>query len=263
MEMTRDALLNQKGGVAKTTTTLHLGGTLAAAGRRTLLVDLDGQGNLTTALKVDRLHPQGEMTLARAMLEGCTREQARSMVRQHSENLFVIPSALDLFTLPRNLYSARSSEHRLTWVLELLEEEFDHCLVDCRPALEVDTDNALTWATAVLIPVDVDEFSIEALELLIGQVQTLATEARIDPPRYRGLVINRIDRPFSGFHQKVYDALHQLPLPVVGEIPLRTAVAEAKNKGKTIAQYEPRSDVARMYRDLAVKAGYLPETTAS
>ncbi|MFE4177524.1 ParA family protein [Streptomyces sp. NPDC056909] len=263
MVMTRDALLNQKGGVAKTTTTLHLGGTLAAAGRKTLLVDLDGQGNLTTALKLDRLNPKGELTLARAMLEGCTAEEARGLVRRHSENLFVIPSALDLFTLPRNLYSKRSSEHRLSWVLELLEDDgFDHCLVDCRPALEVDTDNALTWATDVLIPVDVDEFSIEALELLLGQVHTLTTEARIAPPRYRGLVINRIDRPFSGFHQKVYDALHQLPLPVVGEIPLRTAVAEAKNKGQTIAQYDPKSDVARMYRALAVKAGYLPEHAA-
>ncbi|MFF3558396.1 ParA family protein [Streptomyces tsukubensis] len=262
MTMTRDALLNQKGGVAKTTTTLHLGGTLAAAGRKTLLVDLDGQGNLTTALKLDRLNPKGELTLARAMLDGCDRDAARSLVRQHSENLWIIPSALDLFTLPRNLYSARSSEHRLSWVLELLEDEFDHCLVDCRPALEVDTDNALTWATDVLIPVDVDEFSIEALELLLGQVHTLTTEARIEPPRYRGLVINKIARPFSGFHQKVYDALHQLPLPVVGEIPLRTAVAEAKNKGLTIAQYEPKADVARMFRDLAVKAGYLPETPA-
>jgi chromosome partitioning protein len=94
-------------------------------------------------------------------------------------------------------------------------------------------------------------------------VQTLVNETRMSMPRYRGLVINRIDRPFSGFHQKVYDALHQLPLPVVGEIPLRTAVAEAKNRGQTIAQYDPRSDVARMFRDLAVKAGYLPETPAA
>lgn len=257
MAMTRDALLNQKGGVAKTTTTLHLGGTLAAAGRRTLLVDLDGQGNLTTALKMPRLNPKGELTLARAMLDGCTREEARTLVRQHSENLWLIPSALDLFTLPRNLHSKRSSEERLSWVLELLEEEFDHGLVDCRPALDVDTDNVLRWARNVLIPVDVDEFSIEALELLLGQVQTLVAETRMSPPTFRGLVINRIDKPFSQFHKKVYEELHRLPLPVVGEIPLRTAVAEAKNKGLTIAQYEPRSDVARMFRDLAVNAGFL------
>ncbi|WP_078960709.1 ParA family protein [Streptomyces sp. NRRL WC-3618] len=145
-------------------------------------MDLDGQGNLTTALKLDRLNPKGELTLASAMLEGCDREQARSLVRQHSENLFVIPSALDLFTLPRKLSSVRGgAEHRLSWVLELIEDDFDHCLVDCRPALEVDTDNALTWATDVLIPVDVDEFSIEALELLLGQVHTLVTDARIAP----------------------------------------------------------------------------------
>jgi chromosome partitioning protein len=263
MVMTRTALLNQKGGVAKTTTTLHLGGTLAANGRKTLLVDLDGQGNLTTALKLARLNPKGELTLTRAMLDGCDLDGARSLVRRHSENLFVIPSALDLFTLPRHLYGARSPEQRLSWVLELLEDDgFDHILVDCRPALEADTDNALIWASDVLIPVDVDEFSIDALELLLGQVATLVRETRIEAPVYRGLVINRIDRPFSAFHQKVYDTLHQLPLPVVGEIPLRTAVAEAKNKGLTIAQYDPKADVARMFHALAVKAGYLPETTA-
>ncbi|WP_240970596.1 ParA family protein [Actinacidiphila epipremni] len=148
-------------------------------------------------------------------------------------------------------------------VLELLEADgYDHVLVDCRPALEVDTDNVLLWATDVLIPVDVDQFSIEALELLLGQVATLVRETRIEPPHCRGLVINRIDRPFSAFHQKVFDALHQLPLPVVGEIPLRTAVAEAKNKGQTISQYDPRADVARMFHALAVTAGYLPETDA-
>lgn len=263
MAMTRDALLNQKGGVAKTTTTLHLGGALAAYGRRTLLVDLDGQGNLTTALKMDRLNPKRELTLARAMLDGCTRDEARTLVRRHSENLYLIPSALDLFTLPRDLHPKRSSEERLARVLELVEDDFDHGLVDCRPALDVDTDNVLRWASHVLIPVDVDQFSIEALELLLGQVQTLVRETRMRPPQYRGMVINRIDKPFSKFHQKVYEALHALALPVVGEIPLRTAVAEAKHRGQTIAQYDPRSDVAQMFRDLAVNAGYLPKDAAA
>jgi chromosome partitioning protein len=260
MTMTKDALLNQKGGVAKTTTTLHLGGTLAAAGKKTLLVDLDGQGNLTTALRIPRLKPGEELTLARAMLDGCTREQARGLVRQHSENLYVIPSSLDLFVMPRELHGKRSSGERLGRVLELLEEEFDVGLIDCRPALDIDTDNALEWADNLLIPVDVDEFSIEALQLLLGQIATLIQETRMPQPNYRGLVINRIDRPFSGFHQKVYEAIHRLPLPVVGEIPLRTAIAEAKNQGQTIAQYGPKSDVAGMFRELAVKAGYLEAT---
>ncbi|MCA1224066.1 ParA family protein [Streptomyces sp. 8L] len=263
MVMTKDALLNQKGGVAKTTTTLHLGGTLAASGRRTLLVDLDGQGNLTDALLVPRLEPTEELTLARAMLETCDREQARSLVRRHSENLWLIPSSLDLFTLPRRLHSTRSKEERLAWVLELLADDFDHCLVDCRPALDVDTDNILRWAEHVLIPVDVDTFSLKALELLLGQIQTLIAETRMPMPHYRGLVINRINKPFSGFHQKVYEAFHRLALPVVGEIPLRTLVAEAKDQGQTLAQYAPASDVARMYRDLAVAAGYLPKDTSA
>lgn len=69
----------------------------------------------------------------------------------------------------------------------LEEDGFDHVLVDCRPALEVDTDNVLLWASDVLIPADVDRFSIGALELLLGQVATLVRETRIEAPRYRGL----------------------------------------------------------------------------
>ncbi|MFL4910929.1 ParA family protein [Streptomyces sp. MMS24-I2-30] len=250
-------MLNQKGGVAKTTTTMHLGGTLAAAGRRVLLVDLDPQGNLTTGLGMPRLDHRTEFTLTQAMLKDTSRAEARSLVRRHSDNLWVMPSALDMFTLARGLYATRSKEHRLEWVLEHLDDDFDHCIVDCRPALEIDTDNVIVWADHALIPMDVDTFAIDALTLFLGQTKSLVKETRTRAPEYRGIVINRIDRPFSQFMQQVYDTIHSLPLPVLGEIPLRTAVAEAKHHGKTIPQYAKKSDVAQMYRDLAINAGFL------
>ncbi|WJV51822.1 ParA family protein [Streptomyces flavofungini] len=263
MTTTRTAMLNQKGGVAKTTTTMHLGGTLAAAGKRVLLVDLDPQGNLTTGLGMSRLNPTDELTLTQAMLKDTGLEEARNLIRQHSENLWVIPSALDMFTLARHLYGTRSKEHRLEWVLEHFDEDFDHIIVDCRPALEIDTDNVIVWAKDALVPMDVDTFAIEALKLFLGQTATLTKETRTTPPLYRGIVLNRVARPFSTFTQGVYEAIHALSLPVVGEIPMRTAVTESKHKGQTIAQYAPKSDVAEMFRDLAVKSGLLTDVEVS
>jgi chromosome partitioning protein len=252
--MQTDVLLNQKGGVGKTTNTLHLAGVVAESGQRVLMVDLDGQGNLTSAFRAPRLKEPA--TLAAAMLGDFTGDP-RELVHPLGDRLHLIPSALDMFTLPRQLYTKRASHERLRRVLERLERDYDRCFIDCRPALDIDTDNALEYANGVLIPVDVDEFSIEALRLLLAQVSTLTEELRRPPVIYRGLIINRVARPFSAFHEKVYQALHSLPLPVVGEIPLRTALAEAKNKGQTIVEYAPRSDVAAMFRDAAKNASYL------
>ncbi|MFF1561821.1 ParA family protein [Streptomyces sp. NPDC058279] len=265
MAPTRVAMLNQKGGVAKTTTTLHLGGTLAASGHRVLLVDFDGQGNLTTALRIDRLTPGTDLTLTQAMLnaDSLTPADVRGMIRHHSSGLHLLPSALDMFTLPRYLHSVRAAkEYCLARVLEHVEADYDYVLTDCRPALDVDTDNALLWSDEVIVPVDLDEFSIDALTLLVGQVSTLARQVRAPGPTYRGLVINRVARPLSGIEKRVWEAFEGMALPVLGAIPMRTALSRAKRKGLTIHQFAPSSDVAGLYRDLATKAGYMKETPA-
>ncbi|MGW4807197.1 ParA family protein [Kitasatospora sp. NPDC004272] len=247
------AVLNQKGGVGKTTDTIHLGGALAEAGRRVLLVDLDPQGNLTTALGVARL--EGPLTLTTAMLNGCSAEQARSLVHQHSDNLYVIPSSLDMFSLPRKLHGERAAHERLSRVLRHLRGMFDVVLVDCRPGLDVDTDAALFAADSLLIPVDVDEFSIDALGLLLGQMQTLAEELEQPSPEIIGLIINRVMLPLSAINAAVMDQLRNSGPEPLAEIPVRSILAEARNQRLTITQYAPKSDVANMFRDLAKATG--------
>ncbi|WTX01161.1 ParA family protein (plasmid) [Streptomycetaceae bacterium NBC_01309] len=274
MTMSGTAMLNQKGGVGKTTDTAGLAGALAAAGKRVLVVDYDPQGNLTSALKAPRLVPSEKpgvtpTTLTQSMIHGCSQDQARALVHRHSDRLHVIPWAIDMYKLNRQLYSVRAGTERLRRVLELLAEDYDECIVDCRPALDLDTDNALEYAENLLVPVEVDEFCIEALDQLWEQVKTLEAELRLPPRVWRGLVISRVNLPLSAFLKEVRKALHayspprtegvpeDFVLPVVGEILVRTAFPEAKNKGQTIDEYEPRSDAAKMFRDLAVKAGYL------
>ncbi|WP_234443885.1 ParA family protein [Streptomyces sp. NRRL B-24484] len=253
MTMETVAVLNQKGGVGKTTDTINLGGALAEYGRRTLLVDLDPQGNLTSALGVDRL--SGELTLTTAMLNGCTAEDARALVHQHSDGLYVIPSSLDMFSLPRKLHSERAAHERLRRVLRHLDDAFDVCLIDCRPGLDVDTDAALYAAGSIVIPVDVDEFSIEALSLLLGQMQTLADELEHPAPTVRGLIINRVILPLSAINSAVMEQLKGAGVPALAEVPIRSILAEARNQRLTITQYAPKSDVARLFRDLAKASG--------
>ncbi|MFG2299171.1 ParA family protein [Streptomyces sp. NPDC048603] len=262
---TRTALLNQKGGVGKTTTTLHLGGALAAAGRRVLLVDMDPQANLTRALGVGLLDHQDGRTLPKAMLgHKDDPDYALSLVREHSPGLHVIPASYDLLSLCRQLYTARSAEDRLDWVLEHLDSRYDHVLVDCRPALEIDTDCVLRWADDVLVPVELDTTSIDAVKLLTAQVHSISTDARQQPPAYRGLVINLIPqgRP-TKYRVRMREAFHSLPVPVVGEIPIRDSLVQAKDKHQTIHQYDPTSDAAAMYTAMATTAGYLTEGTTT
>ncbi|MFE3996549.1 ParA family protein [Streptomyces goshikiensis] len=262
MTTTRDALLNQKGGVGKSTTTLHLGGALAAAGRRTLLVDLDPQANLTKFLGLEQHDHVHGPTLPQAMLTHPNdRDYALSLIRKHSENLYAIPASFDMFTLPRELHTSRSNEQRFTWVLEHLDELFDHVLVDCRPGLDIDTDNVLHWARKVLVPVELDSTSIDALKLLIAQVRTLADETRRTPPTYRGIAINRIPKGgLTLLDRQVRQAFRDLPIPVIGEVRMRDSLVRAKEKGQTIQQYDPSGDAAEMYHSMAVKAGFLEAT---
>ena len=254
--MKKETVVNQKGGVGKTTNTWNIGGACAEAGLRTLMVDLDPQGNLTKAARKSRA--KAPATLSAAML-GRFDGPVRDLIVPVADHLDLVPSGLDMFTLGRELHAARAAHDRLGRVLEQVEGDYDICFVDCPPSLDITTDNALLWADGVVIPVDVDEFSLDALRLLLVQVRTLMEEMRRPAPVYRGLVINRLPLPLSAINRATYDAFHALrAIDVIAEIPVRSALAEARKSGQTITQYQPRSDVAQMYRDLAKTAGYLP-----
>lgn len=250
--MKTTAVTNQKGGVGKTTDTLHLGGALALHGRRVLLVDLDPQGNLTSGLKVPRL-PESGPTLASVMLDG---GDARTLVRTIAPGLDIIPASLDLFLLPARLRERAAGETRLRRVLAQLAPDYDHSLIDCRPAVDSDTNAALAASDSVLVPVDVDEWSIEAVTLAMGQIALLMADMDRPPMHYRGMVLNNVKRPFSDFAQAVYDQLHTLSIPVIAEIPVRSKLAEARNAGLPIGLYDPKCDAAQMFADLVVSAGF-------
>src|SRR5919205_4456970 len=164
------AIANQKGGVGKTTITINLGAALAELGFRTLLVDLDPQGHLTEGLGLPE--PEGVETLA-ALLLGRTTVPIQTLTVTHECGVAVIPASINLFLTERDLVHLRGREYRLMRVFEPLEDKYDYTLIDCPPTLGQLTDNALVAARKALVPIQPDDTSLRALEMLLDQVHSI------------------------------------------------------------------------------------------
>lgn len=251
------AIVNQKGGVGKTATTVNVGGALALLGRRVLLVDLDPQGHLTAALKMPAA--EAPCTLAAALTGTWTGDPAALIVvydRGGGGRLAVIPNTLDMFTVARELDKLRAREDRLARVLASLDGMFDHILIDCPPALDILTDNALTAADGVLIPVQAEDSSLRALQLLLGQVGALEAELRRTPLTLYGLVLSMLERGRGGqarsnLARSVIESFEALSLPILATVPRGVPVTEAWRYGRPVGEYAPDSEHAKAYHALA------------
>lgn len=249
------AVTNQKGGVGKTATTINVAGALAASGRNVLVIDLDPQGHMTDGLKLAEA-PAGEgaPNLFRALVGEYT-ESIADLIATHSQpggRLDVIPNTLDMFMAVRELDKQRAREHRLSRLLAAVRGVYDHVLIDAPPSLDILTDNALTAADGVLIPVQAEDSSLKALRLLLPQIASVDADLRDTPLRLHGLVVNLLRRPMNKLAESVVDQLAQLDgLPVLGTVPLSVIVTEAWRYGRTVVDYAPDSEHADVYRSLA------------
>lgn len=249
------AVTNQKGGVGKTATTIGVAGALAEAGRNVLVVDLDPQGHLTDGLKVQQA-PSGDgaANLYRA-LTGEYTGPVSDLVVTHSEpagRLDVVPNAFEMFVAVRDVDKVKAREQRLAKLLSPVRGMYDHVLIDSPPSLDILTDNALTAADGVLIPVEAEDSSLKALELLLPQIAAVDADLRNKPLELHGLVVNRLRRPASLLARSVLDELAALEgLPVLATIPLGVVITEAWRYGRTTVDYAPDSEHAEAYRTIA------------
>ncbi|WP_053065449.1 ParA family protein [Micromonospora sp. RV43] len=252
--MTSTAVVNQKGGVGKTKLTINVGGALAELGRRVLLVDLDPSGYLTDALKVA---PADGFTLAEALTSS---RRARVEPVRHSTTeaggvLDVLPNTAAMLTVARELDKLRGREQRLARVLAPLDGDYDQVLIDCPPTLDVVTDNALTYVQRVLIPVQAEDTTLKALQLLLAQIAAVDEFLRTDPLVLHGMVVSLLRRPASVYARSVLADLDRLAeqagLPILGTVPLSVVVTEAARHGRTVVDYAPTSHHAEVYRALA------------
>ncbi len=248
-------LINQKGGVGKTANALGLGGALADAGERVLLIDLDPQGHLTEALGVPE--SPDEATLKMAML-GESDVDVRELVVAYRDRMHVIPTNIDAFLLDRGLYMSAGREHRLARLLEPLEDAYDVCLIDCPPSLGASTDAALIAARrrpgrrgGLLVPVEAEDSSIRALRLLLRQIGTLSQVMGVDLD-VLGLVPSRFDVRDGAVVTSTLEAFRSLgEPPVIGEIRKRKEIREAWRAKIPVQEYAPESEAVGWYRDLA------------
>jgi chromosome partitioning protein len=251
------ALMNQKGGVGKTTTTVNLGAALAEAGQRVCLIDLDPQAHLTINYGVD---PSPEMvSLYDVMVEGRGFLEA---VRKIDDNIAIVPGSIDLAAAEIELVSVIGRETILKEKLESAQHDFDYILLDCPPSLGLLTINALAFAHEVIIPMQAHFLALQGVAKLLETVQLVAR--RMNPKlRVSGIALTMFDAQTKlttevvNELQSFIESAEGQPLPWAGarifqsKIRRNIKLAESPSFGQTIIKYEPTSNGATDYRALA------------
>ncbi len=263
------ALMNQKGGVGKTTTTVNLGAALGEAGKRVCLIDLDPQAHLTINYGVD---PSPDMvSLYDVLVDGRGFLEA---VRKIDDHIAIVPGSIDLAAAEIELVSVIGRETILKEKLESAQHDFDYILLDCPPSLGLLTINALAFATEVIIPMQAHFLALQGVAKLLETVQLVGR--RMNPRlKVSGIVLTMFDAQTKltgevvNELQNFIEAAQGKPLPWAGarifksRIRRNIKLAESPSFGQTIIAYEPTSNGATDYRALAREVMEMTEPTTA
>lgn len=239
------AVLNQKGGVGKTTTTINLAAYLAKAGRRVLIVDFDPQGNATSGLGLDK--NVAAATIYDVLLGKATATAATQQTTV--DNILIIPANADLAAAEVELVGRANRERLLSVALEGLD--YDYILIDCPPSLGLLTVNALAAADQLLVPVQAEYYALEGLSQLLSVFQTVRNGLNTNI-NILGIVVTMYDSRTS-LSEQVHTELknHFGDKLCKTVIPRNIRLAEAPSHGKTIADHDKWSKGARAYKQLS------------
>ena len=247
------AVVNQKGGTAKTTTVENLGIGLAREGKKVLLVDTDPQGSLTISLGYPR-PDELEITLFDLLNKTINEDSvsAGEGILHQAEGIDLIPANISLAGLEVALVNTMNRERILKQFLEPVKGNYDYVLLDCMPSLGMLTVNALAAADAALVPVQVNYLSAKGLEQLLQTINKV--KRQINPKlRIEGILLTMVDgrtnygreissliRDTYGGHIKIFNS----------EIPRSVRAAEISAEGKSIFLHDPKGKVAEAYQNL-------------
>ncbi|WP_411976339.1 ParA family protein [Sulfitobacter faviae] len=246
------AIANQKGGVGKTTTTINLAASLAEAGKRILVVDLDPQGNASTGLGIEV--EDREYTTYDLLLDDSLPQDV--IQRTETDGLLIVPATVDLSSADIELFSNEKRSFLLHDALrqtQMDQFEFDYILIDCPPSLNLLTVNAMIAAHSVLVPLQSEFFALEGLSQLMLTIREVRQSGNKDL-RIEGVLLTMYDRRNNLSQQVENDAranLGELVFQTV--IPRNVRVSEAPSFAMPVLSYDPTSKGAQAYRDLAAE----------
>lgn len=244
------AILNQKGGIGKTTSVRNIGKILSDSGKKILLIDMDQQGNLTSSFGIDKR--ELEFTIHDLMTNAANKDFRVNIkdVILNIDNIDLVPSNIKLARADYNFGNIRGREYLLKEVLKDIEFDYDYCLIDCPPNLGIITDNALTASNKVIVPMKAEKFALEGISDLLDTIEDIQKfynkELEIS-----GVFLNQL-KPRTNLHEVLTEEIREY----FGDKLLKTVVrdsikiAEASALNLSITEYAPRSTGAEDFMAL-------------
>lgn len=241
------SVINQKGGVGKTTTVVSLAAAIAKKKKKVLLIDLDPQGNATSGVGVDK--GSIENSTYDVMVNDVP--MSETIVSTDSKNVDICPTNINLAGAEVELVSAMSREQILKNAISEVMDNYDYVFIDCPPSLSILTINALTASTDIIIPIQGEYYALEGLTQLINTINVVKKKLNPDI-NILGVVLTMFDRRTQLTRQVKEEVEKYFGEKVFRTyIPRNVRLAEAPSHGKPISDYDPNSKGGKAYEELA------------